>query len=337
MKMLDLTIRFTTPAFLGNAEQSGQWRTPPFKALLRQWWRVVYAAEKQFSIDIEAMCREEGLLFGDAGLDDDRRGEGSSAKPGKSKIRIRLDNKWGTGKLFRAPDIGRIWVGKNQIPGALYSGYGPVKPGPKLKGKGAINSGEGTLLRVAFPEDYCLEIEQAFALINEYGTVGGRSRNGWGSFELKGKLPAPNPVFRNWKDAMELDWPHALGKDERGELVWRSASQPKWQEAMQLLAQTRSDVRRAVPERLMLAYPDTRGILPGWGRDARVPNSLRFKVIADEKRYVALIFHMPCRPAVKLWEKLSKSQQQDLLDCFSKAHCFLDEHPKFYRRESNCD
>lgn len=36
---LSYTVRFTTPAFLGNAEQAGQWRTPPFKALLRQWWR----------------------------------------------------------------------------------------------------------------------------------------------------------------------------------------------------------------------------------------------------------------------------------------------------------
>lgn len=48
MTMQELTykVTFTTPAFLGNAEQSAQWRTPPFKALLRQWWRVVYAADK---------------------------------------------------------------------------------------------------------------------------------------------------------------------------------------------------------------------------------------------------------------------------------------------------
>jgi CRISPR-associated protein Cmr1 len=34
MKRLEYTVSFTTPAFLGNAEQAGQWRTPPFKALL---------------------------------------------------------------------------------------------------------------------------------------------------------------------------------------------------------------------------------------------------------------------------------------------------------------
>ena len=46
------TLQFCTPAFLGNAEQSGQWRTPPFKAQLRQWWRVAYAASKHFRLDV---------------------------------------------------------------------------------------------------------------------------------------------------------------------------------------------------------------------------------------------------------------------------------------------
>ncbi len=29
MNKLEYTVRFVTPAFLGNAEQKGQWRTPP--------------------------------------------------------------------------------------------------------------------------------------------------------------------------------------------------------------------------------------------------------------------------------------------------------------------
>ena len=34
MQKMKYRVRFLTPAFLGNAEQSGQWRTPPFKAQL---------------------------------------------------------------------------------------------------------------------------------------------------------------------------------------------------------------------------------------------------------------------------------------------------------------
>ena len=41
MEKLEYKVSFLTPAFLGNAGQEGQWRSPPFKALLRHWWRVV--------------------------------------------------------------------------------------------------------------------------------------------------------------------------------------------------------------------------------------------------------------------------------------------------------
>ena len=41
MKPLKLKVRFLTPAFLGDAEQKGVWRVPPFKAQLRYWWRFV--------------------------------------------------------------------------------------------------------------------------------------------------------------------------------------------------------------------------------------------------------------------------------------------------------
>lgn len=34
MTTLQYEIRFVTPAFLGNAKQNGQWRTPPFNALI---------------------------------------------------------------------------------------------------------------------------------------------------------------------------------------------------------------------------------------------------------------------------------------------------------------
>src|SRR5690625_4598965 len=111
MKTLDYTIRFVTPAFLGNAEQAGQWRSPPFKALLRQWWRVAYAAEKQFQVDPAAMRKEEGLLFGHAWLEDDRDEKGNKVPARRSQVRIRL-SKWNIGDLKQAPAIGRVAMGK---------------------------------------------------------------------------------------------------------------------------------------------------------------------------------------------------------------------------------
>lgn len=318
MKQQSYTVRFLTPAFLGNAEQSGQWRTPPFKALLRQWWRVAVAQELEF--DVRAIRAREADHFGVAADGGDSH---------KSHVRIRLDD-WseGEGKAGKVLDIGQVQMGKNQIAASLYSAYGPVEKGPKLRGNVAIQSGAEARLRIAFPEDS--SIDQALALMHTYGTVGGRSRNGWGSFELIGEHVDLKPIDRDWQKAMQMDWPHALGKDHK-ELVWTSSPQTRWEDAMNLLAQARVDMRRAVPDRLMLAYPDTKATMPGWDKNDRVPHSLRFKVRSEGSQFVAVIFHMPCRPADELWEKLSPEKQKGFEATFAAAHAFLDTQQKFKR------
>ena len=91
MKTRTFILKFLTPAFLGNAEQNGVWRTPPIKALLRQWWRVAYAAERQFDVDVASMRHEEGLLFGHAWLEDDRDEHGNKVAARKSAVRLRLN------------------------------------------------------------------------------------------------------------------------------------------------------------------------------------------------------------------------------------------------------
>jgi len=92
-RQLELTIKFLTPAFLGDAEQKGRWRTPPFKALLRQWWRVAYAQKEGYDrVEIAKMREEEGKLFGNAWLE-----KGSGADYSKSLVRLRL-SKWAAGQ-----------------------------------------------------------------------------------------------------------------------------------------------------------------------------------------------------------------------------------------------
>jgi CRISPR-associated protein Cmr1 len=316
MKTREYTVRFLTPAFLGNAEQNAQWRTPPFKALLRQWWRVAVAEELKFNVN--EIRKREAELFGVAADGGDSH---------KSRVRIRLDD-WSLGKLNQAPAIGQVVMGKNQISAALYSGYGPVVPGPKLKANAAIQSGSESQLRIAFPEG--LGVEQAIAWMSAYGTLGGRSRNGWGSFELLGEHVELKPIVRDWKTAMQMDWPHTLGKDDNT-LIWQSSPLDRWEDAMKLLAQARADMRRAVPDRLMLAYPSTKGVMPGWKNTDRVPHSIRFKVRSEGKQFVAVIFHMPCCPASELWQKLTPQKQQGFLVTFAAAHAFLDGHAQFNR------
>lgn len=316
MRELTYKVSFNTPAFLGNAEQQGQWRTPPFKALLRQWWRVAYAASKNFQVDVAAMRVAEGLLFGHAWLDNDRDARGDKVAARRSLVRIRL-GQWTPGKLNnwdgKDPTVPHINVTK-PVGSQLYMGYGPLvfRNGTALKANAAVQVGEQTTFSLACPNEYFTLIEQALSLIDRFGTVGGRSRNGWGSFSLKSQNEATAPVIaipvRGWTQCLGLDWPHAVGQDNRGALIWQTQSQADWKALMKELAIIKIGLRTQfefttgknaprTEDRHWLSYPITNHSVQAWGGNARLPNSLRFKVRPmPDGKLVGVIFHMPCLP-----------------------------------------
>jgi len=305
-------VRFVTPAFLGDFEQAGRWRTPPFKALLRQWWRVARAAQADFEVDTARLRDEEGRLFGVAA---DRTGR-------RSLVRIRLGS-WERGQMTSWPSLAKVphpevEKARDGIDSGLYLGYGPItgpsgKKPPALKGNAAIQAGEQTTLALAFPQEHAELIDTALALIDRYATAGGRSRNGWGSFELApldGTAAFADPtaaVLRPWEEALALDWPHAIGADRDGALVWRTEPCEDWKALMGRLAELKIGLRTQFrfrggglhhqPEdRHWLGYPVTRHAVRGWGNQ-RLPNSLRFKARpTGDGRLVGVVFHVPCLP-----------------------------------------
>lgn len=302
-------LRFVTPAFLGNANQQGQWRTPPIKALLRQWWRVAYMAERQFNADAAAsMRRKEAILFGHAWLEDDvveRKGRKQKVAARQSQVRLRLSH-WNEGKLKDWPRHSAVSHPevRNPVGSDLYLGFGPLTYSPTarstgLKANTAIQTNDSATLSLAVPDEHANAIHTALALMNLYGTLGGRSRNGWGSFSLTpadGNTPAlPNEfketnVVQPWQDALRLDWPHAIGSDARGALIWQTAAFDDWKKLMQELARLKIALRTqfkfssgkdaTTPEdRHWLSYPVTNHSVKNWSsNNARLPNSLRFKV-----------------------------------------------------------
>lgn len=364
MTKLEYRVTFITPAFPGNAEQDGQWRTPPFKALLRQWWRVAYAADHQFNVNVGDMRREEGLLFGNAWLSH-REGTRDVADYRKSLVRIRLDS-WSTGKLRQWPS-GDAKVthpevtnhGGQAVPvgSQLYLGYGPLTfrgGATALKANAAIQAAEAANLSVAYPtthgnpdlralcEENAPRIERALRWIGGYGTIGGRSRNGWGSFAL---LPLPpgesggegadlsGPIpLRPWRDCLDRDWPHALGQDERGPLIWRTAAFGDWKSLMRELAVIKIGLRTQFPFRTgnnapqpearhWLSHPVTKHNVGAW-RQGRLPNSLRFKVRPapnEHGKVVGVIFHVPCLPPPDFRPDLRAVQA-----VWQRVHAFLD-------------
>jgi CRISPR-associated protein Cmr1 len=355
MQTRTFSARFLTPAFLGNAEQVGQWRTPPFKALLRQWWRVAYAADQGFEVNLGEMRSEEGRLFGVAS---DERG-GSR----KSEVRIRLD-RWelGSQRDWKGLDVQKVAhpeVKNRQghpvpIGAQLYLGYGPLVFSARdtaLKTNAAIQSGEQALLRVAFPADHERAMQTVLQLIQLYGTLGGRSRNGWGSITL---IPAdestpaldsfldPN-LTRPWREALSIDWPHAIGQDEIGPLVWRTQqvfrdprNLPDWRNLMRLLAEIKIGLRTQfsfrsgrnasrAEERHWLSYPVTNHNVAPWrerGRgDFRLPNSLRFKARPDPEGGIrGVIFHVPCLPPDQFHPDRLAIER-----VWQRVHAFLDD------------
>ncbi len=352
MRQSQYTLQFCAPAFLGNAEQSGQWRTPPFKAQLRQWWRVAYAASQGFRPDAARMREEEGRLFGHAWLENDRDEHGEKVAARKSAVRIRLLH-WDAGSLSKSRWSPLDLVKHPEAPDAaadLYLGYGPVvlprgERTPTLKANAAIQAGEENTFAIAYPDKHAPLIEQALALMSRFGTVGGRSRNGWGSYSLHpgsgtSALPDFTPI-RPWRDALspDFDWAHAIGADTKGPLIWQTRPFANWQTLMRELAIIKISLRtyfsfrsgknaQHPEERHWLSYPVTHHSVRSWGNNARLPNSLRFKIRpAPDGQLVGVIFHMPCLPPA--------SFQPDPLviaGVWQKVHAFLDSPDRHLTR-----
>lgn len=323
MKTRSIELFLNTPAFLGNAEQKGVWRTPPLKALLREWWRI--AAARSVGYDHRRLLLQEGQLFGHVP-------QAANEAPSQSKLRLALQH-WNEGKAEwpkNDPGVPHSEVkdkntGKPKTVGSqLYLGYGPLKfqnGSTQLKGNAALQANDCNTLQLAWPESPSRQatpdlglIPATLQLIDWFGTIGGRSRNGWGSLALDQKSSSPlladhaglKPVLRSLADCLKLDWPHAIGTDTKGSLVWESNLVfADWVGAMRFLATTKIGFRTSfgfstgknsprIEARHLLAYPITNHDVRSWDRSARFANQLRFKLFRDPVGNLrARIYHTP--------------------------------------------
>lgn len=347
MKRYSYQLTFHTPAFLGGANQSGEWRTPPFKALLRQWWRVAISSAAGHRLAVGMLRAKEDQLFGTAA---DEKG----GVKGRSQVLLRLSH-WKQGGMGcwerLSPPVEHPEVkdrdGQLKPVGAdLYLGYGPLifQGGTQLKSGAAIQAGDAAILSLAFPQSLEAEIRAALLLMNKFATVGGRSRNGWGSFSLTpadDATPAlTDPLapewIRPWREALDRDWPHAIGEKDGRPLIWYTNSTfASWREAMVELAKIKIGMRTQFkfppvrpphdrPEdRHWLSYPVTKHNVSSWGNNARLSNSLRFKIRPDKDDKVrAWIVHMPCIPPDGIFR--SSASRPAIEKVWHQVHAYLD-------------
>ncbi|WP_367026814.1 RAMP superfamily CRISPR-associated protein [Methylococcus sp. ANG] len=338
-KTLSYRVQFLTPAFLGNAEQSGQWRTPPFKALLRQWWRVAYAADHGFRVDIADMRHEEGKLFGHAWLDDDRDERGQKVSARKSLVRMRLEHP--------NDDHEKAWLVGTQTGVAplsngletSYAWFGLIKRGAGQPDRTAIkaaDSNEGPTIEttrrlyIAVPDEYAPKILEIMRLINAFGLLGSRSRGGWGALRVEDLEQMRREEISRYARPLDKclghDWPMSLATDDDGLCVWQSnLSFNAWHEAMRVVAIER---RRVRSELKGISGRDLRPAL-GFATPGRMPSPLRWKIIPSENGKLGIrVFALPH----KLPAESGKSMQADLLRRAWQVVCnTLDQSPHVTR------
>jgi len=352
-------LSFATPAFVGDAAQQAQWRTPPLKALIRQWWRVVKAPLVGFSVDgPDGLRAAEDNLFGSA----------SDSNSHQSLVKLRLKD-WAAGQLSNTSwprrEIGQIQVGQGRVRADVYLGFGPIAPASRNLGRPeptverlAIDpqANQRNTLSVFFAgtatESQIDEVRQAIRLASWFGGIGSRSRNGWGSITLQGDAiarlpPSPNDLaaycqpFRGCFST-DRDWPHAIGTDDLGPLIWvgrkDGAAFRNWREAVFFLATLRRDIRGAakhfgrnddISANQLIAYPVTKANNRRWGNDERIAGSLRLKVVETGQGLVPIAVHLPCAVPRFLFDRLSASDQQWInrhqLDIWAAVHQDIDQ------------
>jgi CRISPR-associated protein Cmr1 len=321
MEQRSTTCELLSPAFLGDANQRAAWRTPPFKAQLRRWWRVAMWAR---AVRLPELRTIEGYLFGDAAGQSDR----------KSRVRIRLEN-W-------SQDYGNLWLSQADS-SALRTRGGPDavtylafgRANTKGANNSAIPAREAVEFHIAWPGEAegGQAVPEALGLIHRLAALGGRSNNGWGSFHLTNVPEIDlNDYSRAWNSAIDEPWVHAVGRDEQGPLVWQTAhTHASWEGVMRDLADIRKRLcGEAGPLRPLMSWPVTGINRHGeMGPQDRIPNTLRLRVIrVGRDQLHGQVTHLPCRPADEIWHDNDRRNYPKL---WQRAHQLLDNRADLER------
>lgn len=331
MEKLDLTIEFLTPTFLGGADQQGELRSPPFKNLLRQWWRIVNG-----NLPLDQLRFREGELFGAVQEDKVHK-----ILPHSSQVRMSIkdsnvSNYSGSSLQYPKVGINHPEVGGKFMPIEVYLGMGPVFYNKDTKNseykRSAIKPGSTCGIEITFPKNNT-SILEALYLIGLFGSIGSRCRNGWGSLGITTNHPLLTPRnITDLKTAMNdgKQYPHTLCTNEKGFLAWETQPQNDFVTAWQQLAQAYLSARttdimknfgtavvaddkhtqfvahKSASARHLLGYPTTHHKINDetWGEnkknfnkpkkiEGRLASPLRMAIKKEGTRFIGRILHLP--------------------------------------------
>ena len=334
----EFSVEVLTPMFLGGATGDAELRAAPFKNAIRYWWRIT-----QQGIPPEELRMKEQKLLG---------GVNSNKKTGEKAIRSLVDvtvtGDVRTGKSEEEEHLIKKKYNSEagrKVSLAAYLGMGPVDFNGKYTKKRILPT-ETFKLSVYFPET-AVDIIDTLSFFKAFGGIGARSRNGWGSFELKAlndsiSLLNRESLFKKY--GVELasvfasdkkKYPFCLGLTDSKPLFWKIGDAAKWQDALNIAGESYMDLRQQKalkfpgrkqgnnPEkRHILGYPVTNHNFLKWGgNNGRMPSQLRIIIRKNNKGYGAYFFHLPHK-IPKSWDnRLGKE-----LDVWQSIHTYLDKN-----------
>jgi len=172
---LQLQLEFVTPAFLGGADQNAELRPASCKGMLRYWWRVLYGAK--YGTDI---YKEEGDRFGTT---DNKHSKASVVSIQLIAPHIESQNSGFTGKLITVSHEGKSFP-INILDYLAYGKYDYQKGAGNVYHSSHITNGSTFTLLVRSPKLYSEEVFQSVLALINFGSIGSRSRNGFGSMRI---------------------------------------------------------------------------------------------------------------------------------------------------------
>lgn len=309
---LRFDVEFITPTFLGGADGNAEIRTAPFKSLIRRWWRITNG-----NLSPEELWQKESELFGST-----EKNPKTGKTFGKSKVILSIVDSSRVQYSSSQFDIEEAHKEKNTVDVGLYLGYGAVTN----KGiRNYIKPGSRCGFEMKVPSKYVKELEKTLFYINLFGTIGSKSKNGFGSISIAYKFNPQecwplcqdiNKVLNNGKN-----YPNAIVKDTNGILCWATNDYDSWEDAIKKLCDVYLEVGSWIKEeggkskwRNLFGYAEA---------NKRLPSQVILKIAKKklpEKNvcyYYGIIIHLPYAVCLSDW----KAGLED----FKQASVYLDE------------
>ncbi len=336
-QILKSEFSFVTPAFLGGAEQRAELRAPAFKSLLRYWWRIAVA--KECGYNVETIRGKEGQIFGSV-FNQTLRSKVTISVTEVEQLKLETES---TKNWVRTIDPNDRRSGDV----VSYLGYGAyVGPGKFADGRSAFTPREGGTRAVVqgtarieirdrgLNSEQLGELNRALILLANFGSVGNKSRNGFGSFYLADKTC--EELYRDKGSAIKLasrsyletvNWPSSIALDENNKpCIWATESDSNWLGIMREYAKIKKNLYQFAKNRDR--QPNGKA-----GRDMlgthspRFPSQLHFVVhptSPDVSEYRGTLIHIP----VSKNEKISQNEVSFWRDIYARLDRYQLEDSK---------